>query len=59
MSNHQDLTIQQANEEQKVEIIKRVAAQWGDGLTGIDYFTRLHAMHEAKEYATEGKLIYW
>ncbi|KAF8600196.1 hypothetical protein BDV93DRAFT_525597 [Ceratobasidium sp. AG-I] len=59
MSNLQDLTIQQANDEQRSEIIKRVAAQWGDDLTGIDYFTRLHALHEAKEYATEGKLVYW
>lgn len=57
--NPQDTTIQQANEDQRAEIIKQVSAQWGSPLTGIEYFTRLHAMYESNEYATDGRLIYW
>ncbi|KAF8600197.1 hypothetical protein BDV93DRAFT_525598 [Ceratobasidium sp. AG-I] len=58
-ANHQDLTIQQASETQITEIIKRVAAQWGDDLTGVDHFTQVHALNDVKEYGTEGKCVYW
>jgi hypothetical protein len=55
----QNLTIRQANTEQRVEIIKRVAVQWGTPQIGLEYYNHLHDLVETKEYAKDGKVIHW
>ncbi|CAE6465952.1 unnamed protein product [Rhizoctonia solani] len=55
----QKVTISQATQEQKSEIINNVNEHWGTSETGLDYLIRYHSIIETKNYTQDGRLTYW